>query len=147
MVRLGRHHGNGPVSLSALTEEERLPLSYLEQIAGQLRRAGLIVSRMGVHGGYMLGRPPAEITMADIVLGLEGSLAPVNCLAEGANGDCHGEAEACSAHPLWERLQDNITATLRATTVADLMRTSGAPGSPVATTAKESKKTKEALLG
>ncbi len=148
MVRLGRHHGNGPVSLSDLAERERLPLSYLEQIAGQLRRSGLIVSRMGVHGGYMLGRPPTEITMADIVLSLEGSLAPVSCLAEGANSECQEEAEACSAHPLWERLQDNITATLRATTVADLMRANGNAAEAVeATSPGGRKKLKEALLG
>jgi len=124
MVRLGRHFGNGPVALSELAEREHLPLSYLEQIAGHLRRSGLIVSRMGAHGGYMLGRSPDAITMADIVMGLEGTLAPVSCLAEGST-DCAGEDEPCSAHPLWERLQENITATLKAATVADLIRANG----------------------
>ncbi len=123
MVRLGELYGNGPVPLSDLAERERLPLSYLEQIAGQLRRSGLIVSRMGAHGGYMLGRPPGRITIAEIALGLEGSLAPVSCLAEGANAECQGGTEEhCSVHPLWEQLQERITATLQATTVADLMR-------------------------
>ncbi len=121
MVRLGRVYGNGPVSLSELAGLEHLPLSYLEQIAGQLRRSGLVQSRMGAHGGYLLGRPPASVTMAEIVTSLEGSLAPVSCLAEG-EAECHSEAEECSAHSLWERLQDNITATLQATTVADLIK-------------------------
>lgn len=126
MVRLGRVYGNGPVSLSELAELEHLPLSYLEQIAGQLRRSGLVQSRMGAHGGYLLGRSPASVTMAEIVTSLEGSLAPVSCLAEG-EAECHSEGEECSAHSLWERLQDNITATLQATTVADLMKVHAGP--------------------
>ena len=126
MVRLGRVFGNGPVSLSELAELEHLPLSYLEQIAGQLRRSGLVQSRMGAHGGYLLGRTPASVTMAEIVTSLEGSLAPVSCLAEG-EAECHSEGEECSAHSLWERLQDNITAILQATTVADLMKVNAAP--------------------
>lgn len=126
MVRLGRVFGNGPVSLSELAELEHLPLSYLEQIAGQLRRSGLVQSRMGAHGGYLLGRSPASVTMAEIVTSLEGSLAPVSCLA-GGEAECHSEGEECSAHSLWERLQDNITATLQATTVADLMKVHAGP--------------------
>jgi len=51
MVRLGRGYGQGPIPLAELAELEGLPPSYLEQIAGQLRRAGLVTSRMGVKGG------------------------------------------------------------------------------------------------
>ncbi|HLB75452.1 MAG TPA: Rrf2 family transcriptional regulator, partial [Candidatus Dormibacteraeota bacterium] len=51
MVRLGRQYGNGPVPLSELAQEEGLPAAYLEQIAGQLRRTGLVSSRMGARGG------------------------------------------------------------------------------------------------
>jgi Rrf2 family protein len=125
MVRLGRLNGNGPVSLSDLAEQERLPLSYLEQIAAQLRRSGLVQSRMGAHGGYLLGHSPESITMADIVTSLEGSLAPVSCLAQGSESVCVTEADVCSAHSLWERLQDSITTTLKSTTVADLVKAGG----------------------
>src|SRR2546428_10675279 len=83
MVRMGRSSGNGPLPLAELAEQEGLPLSYLEQIAGQLRRAGLNPSRMGVKGGYALARRPGAISMADIVRRLGGSVAPVGCLAEG----------------------------------------------------------------
>lgn len=129
MVRLGRHYGNGPVPLSELAEQEGLPSAYLEQIAGQLRRAGLVSSRMGTKGGYALARQPERITMADIVRGLEGSLAPVSCLAEGGGPDeCTHADVPCSAHSFWERLQQTVTATLSGVTVADLMgRAEGAP--------------------
>jgi Rrf2 family protein len=123
MVRLGRHYGEGPVALSELAQEENLPLAYLEQIAGQLRRSGLVASRMGVRGGYVLARDPGAISMADIVRSLEGSLAPVSCLAEGGGpGECTHAETPCSAHSFWERLQSSVTATLAGVSVADLMR-------------------------
>ena len=123
MVRLGRSYGNGPVPLADLARQENLPLPYLEQIAGQLRRGGLVSSRMGVKGGYTLARRPETLSMADIVKSLEGSLAPVSCLAEGGGpGECTHADTPCSAHAFWEQLQGTITATLQSVTVADLMK-------------------------
>ena len=122
MVRLGRGYGLGPTPLAELAEQEGLPQSYLEQIAGQLRRAGLVTSRMGVKGGYTLARRPAAISMADIVRSLEGTLAPVSCLAEGGGpGECTHQDTPSSAHAFWEKLQGTITSTLQSVTVADLM--------------------------
>jgi Rrf2 family protein len=123
MVRLGRSFGLGPVALAELAEQEGLPLAYLEQIAAQLRRAGLVTSRMGVKGGYTLSRTPQRISMADIVRSLEGSLAPVSCLAEGGGpGECNHADVPCSAHAFWEQLQGTIISALESVTVADLMK-------------------------
>jgi Rrf2 family transcriptional regulator, cysteine metabolism repressor len=123
MVRLGRSYGGGPVPLADLARQEDLPLPYLEQIAAQLRRAGLVASRMGMKGGYALARRPQSVSMADIVRSLEGSLAPVSCLAEGGGpGECTHADTPCSAHAFWERLQGTITATLESVSVADLMK-------------------------
>jgi Rrf2 family cysteine metabolism transcriptional repressor len=123
MVRLGRSYGSGPVALAELAEQEGLPPAYLEQIAGQLRRAGLITSRMGVKGGYSLARAPESISMANIVRSLEGSLAPVSCLAEGGGpGECNHADAPCSAHAFWEQLQGTIISTLESVSVADLMK-------------------------
>ena len=122
MVRLGRDYGRGPTPLAELAQQEGLPQAYLEQIAAQLRRAGLVTSRMGVKGGYTLARGPAAISMADIVRSLEGTLAPVSCLAEGGGpGECTHADTPCSAHAFWEKLQGTITSTLQSVTVADLM--------------------------
>ncbi|GAC1479694.1 MAG: RrF2 family transcriptional regulator [Candidatus Dormibacteria bacterium] len=123
MVRLGRSFGAGPVPLADLARQENLPLPYLEQIAAQLRRAGLVSSRMGVKGGYTLAHSPETVSMADIVRSLEGSLAPVSCLAEGGGpGECTHADSPCSAHAFWEQLQGTITATLQSVSVADLMK-------------------------
>ena len=63
MVELGRQPGSAPVSLSAVAEAERLPLSYLEHLVAKLRKAGLVTSTRGAHGGYRLAKPAEEITM------------------------------------------------------------------------------------
>jgi len=79
--------------------------------------------RMGVKGGYALARAPEAISMADIVRSLEGSLAPVSCLAEGGGpGECTHADTPCSAHAFWEQLQETITSTLESVSVADLMK-------------------------
>src|SRR5439155_17182613 len=123
LVRMGRGYGNGPLPLNELAEQKGLPLSYLEQIAGQLRRAGLITSRMGVKGGYALARRPEVISVADIVRSMEGSLAPVSCLAEGGGpGECTHADTPCSAHAFCDQPQGTITSTLESVSVADLMQ-------------------------
>ena len=73
MVELGRQDGDQPTSLKAIAEAEGLPLSYLEHVVADLKRAGLVTSTRGAHGGYRLARPAEEIAMDEVVLALEGS--------------------------------------------------------------------------
>src|SRR6266581_2442818 len=70
------------LSISEIARNEALPLSYLEQLVGELRRAGLVEGTRGVHGGYRLARAPEAITVGDIYRILEGEVAPVDCTAE-----------------------------------------------------------------
>ena len=74
MVELARRGGVQPVALTEIAEHERLPLAYLEHLVARLRRAGLIESRRGAHGGYLLAREPGQITMAEVVAALEGEI-------------------------------------------------------------------------
>jgi Rrf2 family cysteine metabolism transcriptional repressor len=84
MTELARWYGEGRlVSTSEIARNESLPLAYLEQLVGELRRAGLVEGIRGVHGGYRLARPPAEVTVGDVYRVLEGEVAPVECTAEG----------------------------------------------------------------
>src|SRR5512142_637932 len=79
MVELGRQTPERPTSLKAIAEAERLPLAYLEQVVARLKRAGLVMSARGAHGGYWLARPAEEITMDEVVQALEGAIAPMEC--------------------------------------------------------------------
>jgi Rrf2 family transcriptional regulator, cysteine metabolism repressor len=126
MVELARHDGETPVPLAEVAETDGLPLAYLEHLVARLRRAGLVESRRGARGGYLLARPALDITMAEIVEALEGTIAPIECISEGADGTvvCAREAEAdhvCPTKLLWTRVRFSIVRTLQDTTLADLV--------------------------
>jgi Rrf2 family transcriptional regulator, cysteine metabolism repressor len=126
MVELGRQPGAGPVSLSSVAEAETLPLSYLEHLVARLRRAGLVTSTRGAHGGYSLASPPEEITMLEVVEALEGPVAPMECFHETPEGKvlCSHEGtsdRACATKLLWTRVQGGVNRALEGTTLAELV--------------------------
>ncbi len=126
MVELGRQSGDEPVSLSAVAEGENLPLSYLEHLVAKLRKAGLVESRRGAHGGYRLGRPAEEIDMLAVVQALEGAIAPMECFHDTPEGkvSCSHEADdhhACATKLLWTRVHGGVSKALSGTTLADLV--------------------------
>jgi Rrf2 family protein len=132
MVELGRQGSDSPVSLSAIAEEENLPLSYLEHLVAKLRKAGLVSSQRGAHGGYRLGRPAGEIEMLDVVQALEGPIAPMECFHESPEGkvSCSHEGDdhhACATKLLWTRVQGGVTKALAGTTLAELVEFADAP--------------------
>src|ERR671918_2216207 len=126
MVELGRQPGSRPVSLSSVAEGEHLPLSYLEHLVAKLRKAGLVTSQRGAHGGYRLGRPAGEIEMLEVVQALEGTIAPMECFYADPEGrvSCSHETDgdhACSTKLLWTRVQGGVTKALGGTTLAELV--------------------------
>jgi Rrf2 family protein len=126
MVELGRQEGERPTSLKAIAEAEDLPLSYLEHVVADLKRAGLVESSRGAHGGYRLAREPAEIAMDEVVLALEGAIAPMECFTAAPPGKvaCSHEDDAgrsCSTKLLWMRVQMGIVGALQGTTLAELV--------------------------
>lgn len=125
MIELGRRHGEGPVSLAEIAESERLPLAYLEHLIARLRKAGLVESMRGAHGGYQLARDPREMTMADVVQALEGTIAPMECFVDHPAGKvcCNHELGAdhsCSTKVLWTRVQASVISALDEMTLAEL---------------------------
>jgi Rrf2 family transcriptional regulator, cysteine metabolism repressor len=120
MTELARSHGHGLLSLAEISRTELLPLAYLEQLIGELRRAGLVEGVRGLHGGYRLTRPPTEITVGEVYRVLEGPIAPVECTADDyLPHSCEREA-GCLSRSVWERVQQSITAVLDSTTLDDL---------------------------
>ncbi len=126
MVELGRHGGETPVSLSAVANAENLPLSYLEHLVAKLRKAGLVESQRGAHGGYRLARPAAKIEMLEVVQALEGAIAPMECFHDDPEGKvlCSHESDgdhACATKLLWTKVQGGVTKALAGTTLAELV--------------------------
>lgn len=130
MVELGRQGEEGPVSLGAVAEAENLPLSYLEHLVARLRKAELVISQRGAHGGYRLARPAAEINMLEIVEALEGQIAPMECFHDAPEGKvlCSHETDAdegCATKLLWTRVQGGVFKALSGTTLAELVEFAG----------------------
>ncbi len=134
MVELARRAGEctdggeSVVPLAEIAEHDGMPLAYLEHLVARLRKAALIDSRRGSRGGYMLARPAAEITMAEVVEALEGSIAPIECISQSADGNivCSRESDpnhVCPTKLLWTRVRGSIVQTLQETTLADLLVT------------------------
>jgi Rrf2 family cysteine metabolism transcriptional repressor len=128
LIELGRQGQDQPVSLKAIADSENLPLAYLERIVALLRRAELVDSTRGAHGGYRLAREPEDIAMDEVVLALEGSLAPMECFVEDHGDDgrvlCshHDDSgRGCATKLLWTRVQIGVLKTLAHTTLAELI--------------------------
>jgi Rrf2 family transcriptional regulator, cysteine metabolism repressor len=127
MAHLARRNGQEPISLASIADAEGLPLAYLEHLVQRLRRAELVESRRGAHGGYSLSRPAADISMSEVVEALEGEIAPIECITADADGAlvCVREGEAghepCPTKLLWTRVQGSIVRTLNDMTLADLV--------------------------
>lgn len=138
MVELARQAGEEPLPLAEIAERGGLPLAYLEHLVARLRKAGLVDSRRGSRGGYLLARSPTEITMAEVVEALEGSIAPIECITEGADGSivCARETDpghVCPTKLLWTRVRFSIVRTLQETTLADLVLGPSLPAGPLST--------------
>ena len=143
MVELGRQSDRGPVSLTSVAEIENLPLSYLEHLVARLRKAGLVTSTRGAHGGYALARPAGEIEMLEVVEALEGPIVPMECFEPEPKGrvQCSHLAPGdgpCATKMLWTRVQGGITEALRETTLSymvDFAEAGGPKRQPVGGTA------------
>jgi Rrf2 family transcriptional regulator, cysteine metabolism repressor len=125
MAHLANSDDDGPISLATIADAEGLPLAYLEHLVQRLRRAQLIGSRRGAHGGYTLARAPGDISMAEVVSALEGDIAPIECITADADGalTCAREgSEPCPTKLLWTRVQGSIVRTLTEMTLADLVQ-------------------------
>jgi len=117
MVELALNYGRGPLQLKEISKRQDISDKYLEQVMFPLRTKGYIYTLKGNRGGYMLARPPEEITLYDIVQTLEGSLAPVPC---ADNPEVCNRSEQCAVKGVWSRIKELIAGELQRITLADL---------------------------
>ena len=127
MLTLAREHGKAPVSAESLSGSDGIPSDYVSQILVKLRRAGIITSHRGSSGGYSLSRPPAQITLGQVVRAVDRDVFEDVCGKYDAGAkDCRHQ-EQCSLSPVWVRLGGVINDYLESVTLAALLK--AAPGS------------------
>jgi len=117
MVDLAMRQARGPVTLAAISERQRISLSYLEQLFGKLRRRKLVSSVRGPGGGYNLAQPVQEISVADIICAVDEPLDATQC---GGKENCLDD-KRCMTHDLWATLNAKMYDYLSSVTLADLV--------------------------
>jgi Rrf2 family transcriptional regulator, iron-sulfur cluster assembly transcription factor len=117
MLDLALNGTHGPVTLSGISERQKISLSYLEQLFGKLRRRALVESVRGPGGGYHLARDAALVTVADIIIAVEEQIDSTQC---GGRENCHDNSR-CMTHELWEELNATVHGFLSNVTLSQLV--------------------------
>jgi Rrf2 family protein len=120
-LHLAKRVADGPVTGREIAATERLPADYVEQILLRLRRAEIIRSTRGAHGGYALARPPAEVSVRDVIAASELSTFDLHCVSHPVGEDRCSDAGNCSIRPVWVLLQQKIDEVLESVNLADLL--------------------------
>ena len=111
------------VQIKDISEREKIPAKYLEQILLSLKNAGLLHSRMGVGGGYYLARPPAEITLGQIFRVLDGPLSPIRCVSQMSYEPCGcPDEQTCGLRLVMGDVRSAISQILDHTSLADVAK-------------------------
>ena len=117
LVELAHRYGEGPVQSATIAGRQSIPEPYLDQLLTTLRRAGFIRSVRGPQGGHALIRDPHGLKLSEVIIALEGSLAPIACLDDPEG--CRTTA-ACSLKSVWQEVEAATVRVLDAITIADI---------------------------
>ena len=115
---LAQRQGAAPTTSADIATSQQIPEPYLNQLLITLRKAGLVRSVRGPQGGHKLARPPANITLAEIVLALEGGFSPLGGVDAPAPPDAPVEADIL--REVWRQVEDAIGQVLESITLDNL---------------------------
>ncbi|HVK56189.1 MAG TPA: Fe-S cluster assembly transcriptional regulator IscR [Burkholderiales bacterium] len=118
MIDLAMHDGEGPVTLAAISERQKISLSYLEQLFGKLRRHVLVESVRGPGGGYCLAKKTSDVSVAAIILAVDEPIDATQCHGKENCKDDH----RCMTHDLWAQLNERVFDFLESVTLHDLVQ-------------------------
>ena len=107
-------------SLTEISQRQGISLSFLEQLFGKLRRAGIVESYRGAAGGYVLAESATDLTLEKIIFAVDEDIKAHGCTPE-AKIACTGKTDRCLTHNLWGALEDHIEQFLASITVQDVV--------------------------
>jgi Rrf2 family protein len=117
ILDLAARYGDGPVQSADIAARQGIPDSYLEQLLTSLRKAGLVRSTRGPHGGHELARTPGEMRLSDVVAALEGPLSVEDAPVDPAKRHV---PSSCVVRELWEDVARAATGVLQSASVEEL---------------------------
>ncbi|MBR1888428.1 MAG: Rrf2 family transcriptional regulator [Candidatus Methanomethylophilus sp.] len=116
----------GKVKIKDISARQDISVKYLEQIVTILSKADIVKGERGPQGGYVLARPASDITVAEVVTSIEGTLAPVPCIKNGRI-DCQRK-DRCTTLDMWLRIEKAISEIMTETTIQDLLDDANSKG-------------------
>ena len=120
LYELARNHGGKPMNIREISKRQGMPVPFLEQVLHQLKLNGLVLSRRGVHGGYLLSRSPLEITIGDAVRALEGPIALCECLQHTGSLKVSKRMMNCVTSEVYKRLGNMVEDAFDSITLSEL---------------------------
>jgi Rrf2 family protein len=130
MKHLAQTAAGGPsTSAREIAEQYRIPIELMAKVLQRLVRTGLLVSTQGTRGGYALGRPPAAISVADVIQAIDGPLTVTACSTE--KSDCEQYVRCSIRDPLWQ-IRERIVAALETVTIEEMAADTDSPVPPPA---------------
>ncbi len=121
MLELSLKYGGPALHIREISQAQRIPRRFLEQILLMLKRAGYLKSEKGKNGGYSLAKPPSAISVAEVIRVMDGPLAPIECVSVLAHKSCPMES-VCSLRLLWKSVRDVVADKMESTSFADLVK-------------------------
>src|SRR5690606_34368251 len=117
------HLGSLPsgLAVSEVASATRIPQPTVSKVLKALARAGLVVSHRGAHGGYRLAKPPADMTIEEIINAIEGPIAVTECAGDGVDLECEHEPD-CEVRANWKKINDAVKGALAGITLSDMAR-------------------------
>ena len=118
ILELAENHGQGPLQIKIIAQNQDISVKYLEQLMAILKSAGLVRSIRGPKGGYLLAKAPNQIKLSDVFDCLEGPVTTVECVEDK---DYCARAADCVARQVWAQVQQAIKNVLQSITLQDLV--------------------------
>ena len=116
------YDGEAPIRVQDIAERQGIPIKFLFQIMQILKRIDIVRSKRGTEGGYVLSRPPARITVGDVIRCMSGPFVQLSCLESGNLGDDCGKQNTCHFKPIWADVDRAIASVLNNITFEELVR-------------------------
>ena|SRR5664279_5362567 len=124
LTRLAREYGNGPMQIREISEIEKIPRSFLENILLELKKIGILGSNLGKSGGYYLLKKPEDVSLADVVNHFEGTTALMYCVSDNLYRPCEfcKDETTCQIRRVFKEINNSTNSILSRTSLKELIK-------------------------
>ncbi|MFH1782001.1 MAG: Rrf2 family transcriptional regulator [Candidatus Omnitrophota bacterium] len=121
LLELAINYNSGVLSIQELAKKGDIPEKFLEQVLLNLKRGGFVNSKRGVYGGYLLAKPPQDITLGEVVRFVEGPIEPLTCVGKKKYPACK-DFSNCVLKEIWDQVYTATSLVIDTLTFAELVR-------------------------